>query len=180
MTKDGLIRTARIEDVPMILEIYSYYVVNTIITFEIVPPDMEEMKRRIVENVKKFDWIVYEANKKVIGYAYYTKFRDRKAYDYSCETTVYVDKEFLGKGIGSALYKHLIGRLKNTSKAIAIAGISLPNKASVGLHEKMGFKNAGILKNVGRKFNKWIDLGYWELELKNCAEYNPDNRSVEN
>lgn len=172
-----LIRTAEIEDVPMILDIYSYYVENTTITFEIKPPDIEEMKRRLIETVKTFDWIIYELNETIAGYAYYTKFRERKAYDYSCETTVYVHKDLTGKGIGSALYGQLINRLEKTSKAVAIGGISLPNDASVRLHEKLGFKNIGILKNVGRKFNKWIDVGYWELELKNNNEYNPEAES---
>ena len=174
MAKNELIRTVEIEDVPVILDIYSYYVENTAITFEITPPDREEMKRRVIETVKNFDWIVYELNETIAGYAYYTKFRERKAYDYACETTVYVHKGFVGKGIGSALYRQLIDRLKKTSKAVAIGGISLPNEASVRLHEKSGFKSVGILRNVGRKFNRWIDVGYWELELKNNDEYNPE------
>jgi L-amino acid N-acyltransferase YncA len=177
MLKNELIRTVKIKDVPMILDIYSYYVENTIITFEITPPDIDEMKRRVMETVKAFDWIIYELNGTTVGYAYYTKFRERKAYDYSCETTVYVHKDFVGKGIGSTLYGELINRLKKTSKAVAIGGISLPNEASVRLHEKMGFKNVGILKNIGRKFNKWISVGYWELELIKNDEYIPEAES---
>ena len=174
MRQSEWIRTANDEDVPVILDIYSYYVENIAITFEMIPPSPEEMKRRVSENVQSFDWIVYITNGRVVGYAYYTKFRERKAYDYSCETTVYVHKDFTKRGIGSSLYKELINRLKNTSKAVAIGGISLPNEASVRPHEKMGFKKVGILRNVGRKFNRWIDVGYWELELKNCAGYCPE------
>lgn len=177
MPKTELIRTVEIKDVPMILDIYSYYVANTTITFEITPPGIEEMKRRVAETVKTFDWIIYELNEKVVGYAYYTKFKERKAYDYSCETTVYVHKDFVGNGIGSALYGQLITRLENTSKAVAIGGIALPNDASIRLHEKLGFRNVGILKNIGRKFNKWLDVGYWELELKNNDNYIPEAES---
>lgn len=168
-----MIRTVRIEDAPGILDIYSHYVENTIISFETVTPDLKEMERRILEALESFDWIVYEMDGCVAGYACYTKFRERKAYDYSCETTVYVHKDVTGKGIGSDLYNQLIMRLKKTSKAVAIGRIALPNEASVKLHEKLGFRNVGILKNVGRKFNKWIDVGYWEIELKDIPEYNP-------
>lgn len=170
------IRTATIEDAPVILDIYAYYVENTTISFEITAPDIKEMERRIGETLRSFDWIVGEMDGKVVGYAYYSKFRERKAYDFTCETTVYVQNDMTGKGIGSVLYSQLISRLKKSPLTVAIGGIALPNEASVRLHEKLGFKNAGILKNVGRKFNSWIDVGYWELELRNCSEYIPDQK----
>ncbi|NLD92635.1 MAG: N-acetyltransferase [Fibrobacter sp.] len=131
-----LIRTAEIEDIAMILDIYSYYVNNTTITFEIIPPAVEEMNRRVMETVKNSDWIVYEYNKAIVGYAYYSKFRERKAYDYSCETTIYVHKDFTGKGIGSALYGQLISNLKKTSKAVATYPFSrcIYFETSQGLH----------------------------------------------
>lgn len=176
MIPKGLIRKVKIEDAKMISDIYSYYVDHTTITFEIVPPNLFEMERRIADTITSFDWLVYELDKKIIGFAYYTKFKERKAYDFSCETTVYVHNQFTGQGIGSGLYRQLIDRLNQTQFAVAIGGIALPNKASIKLHEKMGFKNVGILKNVGRKFNTWIDVDYWELELKNISEYEPEKQ----
>jgi L-amino acid N-acyltransferase YncA len=178
MIADGMVRTAGIGDAAAILDIYSHYVENTTITFEIVPPALKEMEKRIGDGIKLSNWLVYELDKKVVGYAYYSKFRERKAYDFSCETTVYVHKNYVGKGIGSGLYKKLIENLRQTQMAVAIGAIALPNQASVKLHEKMGFKNAGILKNVGRKFNTWIDVGYWALELKNLTEYRPEKQDI--
>jgi L-amino acid N-acyltransferase YncA len=173
LKSNEVIRSATIEDAAAILNIYSHYVENTAITFEIDTPDLAEIEKRIAGIIKTFTWIVYELNDEVLGYAYFTRFKERKAYDFSCETTVYVKNGHHGKGIGSLLYKNLIDKLHQTKMAVAIGGIALPNDASVKLHEKIGFKNVGILKNVGRKFNRWIDVGYWELELKNLLEYKP-------
>ncbi len=169
-----MIRTAKIEDAGAMLEIYTHYVEHTAATFEITPPCLNEMERRIDECVTSADWIVCEENGAPVGYAYYGPFRSRKAYDYTCETTVYVHRERTGRGIGRALYGELIGRLRRTPMAVAVGCISLPNVASVVLHERMGFRHAGVLRNVGRKFNRWIDVGYWELELKSLPEYDPD------
>jgi L-amino acid N-acyltransferase YncA len=174
MPSKRIIRKATIQDAPKILDIYSHYVQNTIITFEIVVPTLLEMEQRIIECLASFDWLVCEMDDTVVGYAYYSTFRERKAYGFSCETTVYVHKDFTGKGIGGGLYRKLLDNLNRTRMAVAIGAIALPNAASVRLHEKMGYKNVGILKNVGRKFNTWIDVGYWELELKNPADYAPE------
>jgi L-amino acid N-acyltransferase YncA len=174
MTMNILIRSARIEDAPSILSIYSHYVEKTAVTFELIPPELTEIEKRISECLKCHAWIVCELENKIVGYTYYSKFKERKAYDYSCETTVYVHPHFVHKGIGSLLYKKLILQMGKSKMAIAIGAIALPNDASVKLHEKFGFKNIGVLKNVGRKFQKWIDVGYWELELKKMPEYNPE------
>jgi len=173
MVKEDLIRLAKSEDAAGILEIYSYYVNNTVVTFEMVPPDLKEMERRISEYSNSYYWIVYEEEGKILGYSYYSRHRERKAYYYTCETTVYVHHEHLNKGIGHILYKKLIENLQQSRMAVAIAVIALPNEGSVRLHEKFGFKKAGILHCVGRKFNKWIDTGFWELELKDFSAYEP-------
>jgi phosphinothricin acetyltransferase len=173
------IRRATVADAPGIAEIYSYYVNNTVITFELVPPDLAETEKRIAECLNSsYEWIVHENGGKILGFAYYSAFKERKAYDYTCETTVYVHHDFLGKGIGSALYSRLIEELKKSKMAVALACIAIPNDESVGLHEKLGFKSCGIIKNAGRKFNRWVDIGYWRLELKNLPEYEPEKKAA--
>ncbi len=100
------------------------------------------------------------------GYAYASEWKSRCAYRYSVETTVYLHPDARGKGIGTLLYQELIRKLSKLELHAAIGGIALPNDASVALHEKIGFKKAAHFKQVGYKFNKWVDVGYWELILK--------------
>jgi len=106
---------------------------------------------------------VYSEGNKTLGYAYASKWKSRCAYKYSVETTVYLRPEVKGQGIGSKLYKELLTQLKEKNIHAAIGGIALPNDASIALHEKLGFKKIGQFKEVGYKFDKWIDVGYWEL-----------------
>lgn len=165
-----MIRLVKLEDAFSVQKIYSHYVAFTTISFELSPPSIEEIEQRIKNIVQNYPWIVYEENKKILGYAYATRFKERKAYDFTAEISVYIDKDFTGKGLGTLLYQNLIEKLKITQIAVLIGGIALPNEKSVRLHESFGFKNAGILKNVGRKFGKWIDVGYWQLEIKNLNQ----------
>jgi phosphinothricin acetyltransferase len=133
------------------------------------------MQRRIGECINSsFEWLVWEDHGALLGFAYYSRFKERRAYDYACETAIYVRHGFLGKGIGLALYRQLIARLKKSKQAIAVACITVPNEASIGLHEELGFQNCGIIRNAGRKFGTWLDIGYWVLELKNLPEYEPE------
>ena len=99
----------------------------------------------------------------VVGYAYASRWKSRCAYRYSVETTVYLSSAATGKGFGSLLYEHLIAELRQRSIHSLIGGIALPNNASVSLHEKLGFEKVAHFKEVGWKFNQWIDVGYWEL-----------------
>lgn len=160
-----MVRTVRLEDAEAICDIYNYYVEHTIITFEEAPVLPAEMEGRIAQATTKLPWIVYEENKQVEGYAYASEWKSRCAYRYSLETTVYLRKGREGKGIGSILYSELIELLKKKNYHAAIGGISLPNDASIALHEKFGFKKIGQFVEVGYKFDKWIDVGYWELIL---------------
>lgn len=160
-----MIREVANKDIPAICHIYNYYIANTIITFEYEPVDVEEMTRRIEEIKTTLPFIVYESEGGIKGFAYASKWKGRCAYQFSVETTVYTDKDSMGRGIGTALYTALLDDLRQRKFHAAIAGISLPNEPSRKLHEKFGFEKVAQFKEVGYKFNKWIDVGYWELIL---------------
>jgi L-amino acid N-acyltransferase YncA len=159
------IRKVEICDAADISSIYNYYVENTIITFEEVPVSTEEMASRIESISSQYPFLVYEENRKVIGYAYVTQWKARSAYRYSAEDTVYLHPDAKGKGIGSILLRQLLEEVKNTELHVLVGGIALPNEASIALHEKFGFKKIGQFEEIGFKFGKWIDVGYWELKL---------------
>ncbi len=160
-----MIRGARIEDAEALCRIYNYYVENTIITFEEIPVTVDDMKNRILKGLEHFPWLVYESQGSVIGYAYAGKWRVRSAYRYTVETTIYLDKQCHGQKIGTQLYKHLIEELVNRNIHRVVACIALPNDASVQLHEKLGFKKVARFTEVGYKFNQWLDIGYWQLNV---------------
>jgi phosphinothricin acetyltransferase len=161
-----MIRNIRPEDAAQICEIYNYYIENSIVTFEETPVTSEEMKSRIIKNTSKHPWIVYKKGDNILGYAYASDWKSRCAYKHSVETTVYLRQEAQGNGIGTILYKELIKLLKDKNLHAAIGGIALPNEASIALHEKLGFEKIGQFREVGYKFNNWIDVGYWELIFK--------------
>lgn len=160
------VRTALPADAAAICAIYNSYVTTTTITFEedaVAEPDMAE---RIADvGAAGLTWLVAEAGGKVVGYAYATKWRVRPAYRYSVESTVYVDPAFVGQGVGRALYGVLLDELRQRGMHVVIGGIALPNEGSVGLHEKLGFYKVAHFAEVGMKFGRWIDVGYWELKL---------------
>ena len=161
-----MIRTATIDDATKIAEIYNYYVTNTFITFEKEPVSVDEIYTRISDIVSSsLPWLVIENNGEVIGYAYATKWRARPAYKHSVETTVYLSKSHSGKGFGKLIYSKLISELTSSGFHTAIGGIALPNEASVRLHESIGFKKVAHFQEVGNKFDKWIDVGYWQIML---------------
>lgn len=158
-----MIRKATPEDAKAIAGIYNHYVLNTVVTFDETPISEEEYRRRIIETTKEHPWLVYEENGVLIGYAYANRWKSRCSYRLSIETTVYLHPDHPGKGIGSELYAALIHEVKERPVHAIIGGISLPNEASVRLHEKMGFVKVAHFREVGFKFNEWVDVGYWEL-----------------
>lgn len=158
-----MIRPATEADAQAICNIYNPYISDTIITFEEEPVAVEEMTQRIHYTISSLPWIVIEDEGQVVGYAYASRWKSRCAYRYSVETTVYLSNATTGKGFGSLLYEHLIAELRQRSIHSLIGGIALPNAASVSLHEKIGFEKVAHFKEVGWKFNQWIDVGYWEL-----------------
>jgi phosphinothricin acetyltransferase len=160
-----MIRTAAPPDAEAICNIYNYYVLNTHHNFEEEAVSVSEMEERIKTVLEKHHWLVYESDGKIVGYAYAGAWKSRCSYRYSVETTVYVATGNGGKGIGSALYEELFMLLSGTDIHAVIGGIALPNDSSIALHEKFGFEKIAHFKEVGYKFNKWIDVGYWEKLL---------------
>ena len=158
-----MIRDVNMADAAQICSIYNYFVENTVITFELTPVDVDQMTKRITEISAGYTWIVYQENGEITGYAYASKWRDRPAYRFVTETTVYIRKGDERKGIGKELYAELLNRLKTKGFHSAIGCITLPNKASVALHEKLGFAKVAHFKEVGFKFEQWQDVGFWQL-----------------
>lgn len=160
-----MIRDIRINDAKQIAEIYNYYIKNTVITFEENAVTENEMVERIKTNTSNLPWIIYEENDEILGYAYTSEWKSRCAYKHSVESTVYLRKDQFGKGLGTKLYQELLDRIGKNNVHAVIGGIALPNNASIALHEKLGFEKVAHFKEVGYKFEKWVDVGYWELVL---------------
>ncbi|MCH9656874.1 MAG: GNAT family N-acetyltransferase [Planctomycetes bacterium] len=161
-----MIRDVREEDAEAICEIYNYYITNSVITFEETSVAVAEMQSRIQDLSAALPWLVYEEQGIIQGYAYASMWKSRCAYQFSAEVTVYLSHKATGNGLGTELYQALIERLRGLSFHSIIGGVALPNPASVALHEKLGFEKVAHFKEVGRKMNRWIDVGYWELILQ--------------
>jgi len=161
------IRVASPSDARAICDIYNPYVKYTAVTFEEVPVSVEEMASRIESKLKTHAWLIAEdeATKTILGYAYAGTWRERQAYRHTAEVTVYVKEGSHGNGIGKALYQELILLMKEQHYNVLVAGIALPNEKSIGVHEALGFKKVAHFSNVGYKFKKWMDIGFWECQL---------------
>ena len=169
MERIPTIRAAEQSDSSAIAAIYNHYVTETVITFEEEPINAAEMARRIQDlQSASLPWLVAEENGQVLGYAYAAPWKTRSAYRFSVEITVYVAVGSVGRGIGSMLYSNLFSILEALGIHAVIGGIALPNDASVALHEKFGLAKVAHFQQVGFKFNKWVDVGYWERIL--CAQ----------
>ena len=160
------VRAVTPADAGAVADIYNHYVLQTIVTFEEEPVTADEMSRRIDEvRAASFPWFVTERAGAIAGYAYASRWRARSAYRFSSEVTVYLAPEQGRRGIGSALFAELLSGLRGRGLHAAIGGIALPNDASVALHEKFEFKKVAHFEQTGFKFNRWIDVGYWQLIL---------------
>jgi L-amino acid N-acyltransferase YncA len=157
------IRPFKITDSVQIAEIYNFYILNTHHTFETEPIDAGEMQKRIAEIAANYPYLVAEEEGAILAYAHAAQYKSRCAYKSSIEVSVYVKNGVKGKGIGTKLYEKLFEELEKIDVHAIIAGIALPNDASVRLHEKFGFEKVAHFREVGFKFYKWIDVGYWEL-----------------
>lgn len=161
------LRPATPADASAILAIYAPFVVASAVSFELEPPTLKEMKARIVGAADQFPWIVaVDAESDVIlGYAYATAFRVRVAYRFAVETSIYIAGNFQGQGVGRMLYPALLHTLEAQGYTQAIAAITLPNDYSIKLHEGLGFRRAGVYREVGYKNGVWLDVGIWQRQL---------------
>ncbi len=160
------LRDAHADDAAVIADIYNHYILHSTISFEEAAVDAATMAQRVADvQAGGLPWLVALVDGKVAAYAYATKWRVRAAYRFSVETSVYVAKGQARSGLGKALYAALLERLRDAGVHLAIGGIALPNDASVALHERMGYVKVAHFSEVGLKFGRWIDVGYWELKL---------------
>lgn len=163
-TFKNLILPAKAEHAARIAEIYNYYILNTVYTFEEQPVTAEQIILRM-QDISSIKWLVLVLDNKVEGYAYAAKWKGRAAYKHSAEISVYLDHKSTGNGMGLHLYNTLLKELKTLNYRAIIAGIAVPNPVSVVFHEKFGFTKVAHFTEVGYKFNKWIDVAYWQLML---------------
>ncbi|MFP3089876.1 N-acetyltransferase family protein [Treponema sp. TIM-1] len=163
-----MIRPVRSADAAAICDIYNYYVEHTVITFDETPIGVEAMEDRIREIAVRFPWFVWEEGGVIFGYAYLHQWKERRAYRFSTEDSIYIKQGFQGKGMGKQLLIRLLEEIKNAGIHTVVAGITIPNEKSIGLHEKFGFKKIAQFPEIGYKLGKWLDVGYWELILPNA------------
>lgn len=161
-----MIRTATLADAPAISVIYNLFILQSTATFEESAITPQEMAQRMQAYAGHMPFLVAEIDGAVAGYAYAIPWKARSAYRHTVETSVYVAAGFAGMGLGSRLYQALLQDLRERGVHAVLAGIALPNDASVGLHQAFGFTQVGQMREVGRKFDQWLDVGYWQLLLK--------------
>jgi L-amino acid N-acyltransferase YncA len=167
LSEPVVIRFATVADAVDIATIYAPYVRETAISFETEPPTPAEMATRIVQTLETYPFVVSAGRDGVEGYAFAGPHRARPSYRFSVDVSVYVAPDHHGRGIGRALYGELLGVLRRQGFQAAFAGIALPNAASVGLHEAVGFGLVGIYRKVGFKFGVWHDVGWWQVNVGN-------------
>jgi L-amino acid N-acyltransferase YncA len=165
------IRDASEQDAEACAAIYAPYVTDTAITFEIDPPSPAEMAERIAAAARTHAWLVLEDDGRVVGYAYGGPFKARAAYRWSCEVSVYLERGRRRTGAGRALYEALFERLAARGFRTAVAGMTLPNEASVGLHRALGFEPIGTYRKIGWKHDSWHDVAWAQRLL--AADQDP-------
>lgn len=165
------LRAATPADAAALAGIYAPFVTASAVSFETEPPDAEAMRTRIEAGGDLYPWIVAEADdESLLGYAYAAAFRARPAYRFAVETSIYLRPDAAGRGLGRLLYGPLIATLEAQGFTQAIAAITLPNPASVALHERLGFAPAGAYRQVGWKLGAWRDVGLWQRRLAVAGE----------
>lgn len=171
------LRAATAEDAAAIADLYAPFVTASAVSFETDPPDAAAMRARILAGGALYPWIAGEAGDgSLLGYACAARFRDRPAYRCTVETTIYLRPDAAGRGLGRRLYEPLLATLEAQGFTQAIAAITLPNEASVKLHERLGFAPAGTYRQVGWKLGAWHDVGLWQRALARAATPPPEPR----
>lgn len=170
-----IFRLATPDDAAGILEIYGPYVRDTSITFETVVPSREEMAGRIGKYLEQWPWLVAEENGRIAGYAYASRYRERVAYQWSVECSVYIHNDSLRRGLARALYTGLFRLLQKQGYRNVYAVINLPNDRSVAFHESLGFRWFATYEQVGYKLGQWKNVGWWRLVIN---EFGPEPASV--
>lgn len=169
------VRDAAAEDAEAIAAIYAPFVTDTAVSFETEPPNAADMAERIDSAQRAHAWLVAEKDGQLVGYSYGTTHRDRTAYRYSVEISVYVEGESHRQGIGMRLYQDLFERLASLGYFNAYVGITLPNEPSLAFHQAAGFRPVGVFKSIGFKFNSWHDVAWLQRKLKDGQ---PDNSGI--
>lgn len=160
-----MIRQIITSDIPEILPIYNYHVQNTVVTFDIIPLSLEQFTEKVKRISNEFPFLVYIENNEILGFTYASKWRQKPAYNHTVESTVYTKNSAQRKNIGTKLYHELLKQLTVKGYKIVIGGISLPNEPSIKFHEKFGYEKVGHFSKVGKKFDKWVDVAFWQLNL---------------
>jgi L-amino acid N-acyltransferase YncA len=160
------IRIAEPADSPAVLAIYAPFCNSSSTSFETVAPSAQQMAKRIDGTTAEYPWLVCEVDDVLAGYVYASRHRERAAYRWMVEVTVYISDCFRRRGVGRALYTSLFAILAEQNFCKAFAGITLPNPQSVGLHEALGFKLIAVYPGVGYKLGRWLDVGWWQLQLR--------------
>ena len=159
------VRDATVADAAACAAVYGPYVTGTAVTFEYRPPTAEEMARRIARAQEQHAWVVLEDDGRVVGYAYGGPYKERLAYRWACEVSVYLETGRRRSGAGRALYTALFERLVARGYRTAVAGMTLPNPASEGLHRAMGFEPVGVYRDIGWKHDSWHDVAWAQKVL---------------
>lgn len=171
------IRVGDVEDAADVAAIYASYVRETPITFETEPPSPREFADRLRGVLAFHPWLVCAIDGRVVGYAYARRYHERAAYRWTAEVAIYVAAVAHRRGVGRALYTALLSALRRQGLRLAFAGITMPNPASVALHEGFGFRSVGLARAMGNKFDAWHDVGWWTLDLQPLPDAPPEPRS---
>ena len=165
-----MVRPARPRDAPACQRIYAPFVRDTAVSFEERPPTSEQMAERIAERSRTHAWLVLEDAGDVVGYAYAGPYKERPAYRWTCEVSVYVAPGRHRRGAGRQLYTALLARLAERGYRVAVAGMTLPNPASVALHRSLGFSDVGTWRGIGWKAGGWHDVHWMQVALSPAGE----------
>jgi phosphinothricin acetyltransferase len=168
-----MIRTARLDDAADIVAIYRPSVIEGTATFETTPPSPATMRERLGTRLQHYPWLVWEEQDTVLAYAYAGRFRERAAYDWIAETSIYVREEAQRRGIARRLYGVLLECMRRQGITQAVGVITLPGEASVAMHMAMGFTAAGVWRQSGFKLGRWWDVGVWQKELQSIGATPP-------